>query len=283
MMKNPVTPVTVTKVEEHSATLHDDLLAAEEPLELRLGFGKAGAREQIGLSVTMRTPGNDFEWALGFLFTEGIISSYQDVAAIHYCETVKPEEKGNVVRVELNEQVVLQLNKLQRNFYTTSSCGVCGKSSIDSVRVVSRFLPKTFSVSADLIHALPEKLSSGQTVFEHTGGLHAVAVFDLLGNVISVREDVGRHNAFDKIVGEALIKNQLPLSDRILLLSGRASFELVQKAVVAGAAMIVSVGAPSSLALSLAKEMNVTLIGFVRNRKFNIYHGGERVTALELK
>ena len=282
-MKAAVTPVAVTKVDDHSAMLRDDLLAAEEPLEIRLGFGKSDAREQLKLTVTMRTPDSDFELALGFLFTEGIISSYTDVSGIHYCETVKPEEKGNVVRVELKESVNLQLEKLQRNFYTTSSCGVCGKSSIESVRVESQFIPKTFSVAADLIHSLPEKLSAGQTVFEHTGGLHAVAVFDLQGNLFSVKEDVGRHNAFDKIVGEALVKNQIPLSERIVLLSGRASFELVQKAVMAGMSMIVSVGAPSSLALSLAKEMNVTLVGFARNRKFNIYHGSERITAIELK
>lgn len=281
-MKASVTPVSVTKVDEHSTIVQDDLLAAEEPLEIRLGFGKPDAREQLKLAVTMRTPGNDFELALGFLFTEGIISSYSDVSTIHYCETVKPEEKGNVVRIELNEEVFLRPEKLQRNFYTNSSCGVCGKSSIESVRVDASFKPKLFSVTANLIHSLPEKLSSHQTVFEHTGGLHAVALFDVLGNLVSVKEDVGRHNAFDKMVGEALIKKDLPLSERIVLLSGRASFELVQKAVKAGVSLIASVGAPSSLALSLAREMNVTLVGFVRNRKFNIYHGAERVSAIDL-
>jgi FdhD protein len=277
-MKVPVAPTRLTHIDDYRVTSREDLLAVEEPLEIRLGYGKSQAREQITLSVTMRTPGHDFELALGFLLTEGIIKSYQDVASIHYCETVRPEERGNVVRIELDEQVTFEMSTLHRNFYTSSSCGVCGKSSIDALRLHAPSFNKTsWKVLPEIIHSLPEKLSASQTVFEHTGGLHAVALFDKHGELISVREDVGRHNAFDKIVGEALTKNKLPLDDHLLLLSGRASFELVQKAAMSGVNMIVAVGAPSSLAVNLAKEMQIALIGFTRNRKFNIYNGEERI------
>jgi FdhD protein len=277
-MKPSVTPIAITHIEDRSSLVRQDLLATEEPLEIRVGFGRSDAREQISLTVTMRTPGNDFELALGFLATEGIISSYQQVAGIHYCENIKPEEKGNVIRVELLEDVNVPLDKLHRNFYTSSSCGVCGKSSIDSVRIQSGFsVRQPWTISTEVIHNLPEKLATRQTVFEHTGGLHAVAVFDAGGELISVREDVGRHNAFDKIAGEALMKHTLPFTEKVILLSGRASFELVQKAAITGASMIVAVGAPSSLAVSLAKECGITLVGFARNRKFNIYSEPDRI------
>lgn len=277
-MRTPVTPSSIIKVDGNSTQVRDDLLATEEPLEIRIGFGRNESREQVSLAVTMRTPGNDFELALGFLFTEGIIASYSDVSTIHYCETVKPEEKENVVRVELREDVTIQLQKLQRNFYTSSSCGVCGKMSIEMIRSQSRFDLTAWTISAAVIHSLPEKLAGEQTFFEHTGGLHAVALFDSTGTLLTVREDVGRHNAFDKIAGDALIKSKLPLSEKIVLLSGRGSFELIQKSVMAGVSMVVAVGAPSSLAVALAQETNLTLIGFARKKKFNIYSGDHRIT-----
>ena len=278
-MRTSVIAAQVRKVNGHSTELQPDLLAVEEPLEIRIGYGAIENREQQNVSVTMRTPGNDFELALGFLYTEGIITSYDQVESIQYCHDGKrPEEKDNVVRVELHPAIVIDFKKLQRNFYSTSSCGVCGKSSIESIRSDCKTVSQdSFSIPSAVIKTLPGKLAEHQTVFEHTGGLHAVALFDKDHEVALVREDVGRHNAFDKIVGAALIKKELPLSTMIALLSGRASFELVQKAAMAGIPLLAAVGAPSSLAVSLAKEFGMTLIGFLRDERFNIYCGEERV------
>lgn len=277
-MKTSVISSLVRKVNGLSAELQPDLLAVEEPLEIRLGYGAAENREQQNISVTMRTPGNDFELALGFLYTEGIISSYGQIESIHYCHDGKQEEQENVVRVELRPDVMVDLKKLQRNFYTTSSCGVCGKSSIESIRSdCTNVLSDSLLIPSSMIKKLPQKLAQHQTVFEYTGGLHAVALFNEQGDVMLVREDVGRHNAFDKIVGAALLKNELPLSNSFVLLSGRASFELVQKAAMAGVSLLAAVGAPSSLAVSLAQEVGMTLIGFLRGERFNVYCGENRV------
>jgi FdhD protein len=278
-MRTSVIAAQVRKVNGHSSELQPDLLAVEEPLEIRIGYGAAENRAQQNVSVTMRTPGNDFELALGFLYTEGILTSYDQVQSIQYCRDGKrPEERENVVRVELHPSVAIDLKKLQRNFYTTSSCGVCGKSSIESIRSDCNPLSQdNISLSAAAIKELPAKLAQHQTVFEYTGGLHAVALFDQHQKVMLVREDVGRHNAFDKIVGAAFIEKALPLSNAIALLSGRASFELVQKAAMAGIPLLAAVGAPSSLAVSLAQESGMTLIGFLRDGRFNIYCGEERV------
>ena len=273
-MKTAVVSTDVCRVDKGFSENRSDLLAVEEPLEIRIGFGQPENRAQKKLSVTMRTPGHDFELVLGFLFAEGIITKYNQVESIHYCESVSPDEYENVVRVELSADVDLDFEKLQRNFYTTSSCGVCGKSSIDSIRVNGGIkLNTSLSVSSDIVQHLPDKLSQHQSTFEYTGGLHAVALFDGDGEIKLVREDVGRHNAFDKIVGAALIKKMTPLSDSIVLLSGRASFELVQKAVVASVPILAAVGAPSSLAVDLAKRFGMTLLGFVRGERFNIYCG----------
>lgn len=255
-----------------------DLLALEEPLEIRIGYGDPGGRQQKSLSVTMRTPGHDFELAVGFLFTEGIIYSYQQVESIKYCEDVgRQEEKENVVRVELKPDVKFDFQKLQRNFYTTSSCGVCGKSSIEAVSQHCSVIPITWKIQPEVIHQLPDTLRKAQQVFEYTGGLHASGLFTMDGKLDLLREDVGRHNALDKVIGAMLVKNQIPLHNAVLLVSGRASFELVQKAAMAGIPVLAAVGAPSSLAVQLASDCDMTLLGFVRDNRFNVYSTPERV------
>jgi len=270
--------IQITSVRESGVEVKPDLLAIEEPLEIRIGFGLANDRQQKSISVTMRTPGHDFELAVGFLFTEGIIHSFDQIESIKYCEDAgKQDEKENVVRVELKPDVQLDFEKLQRHFYTSSSCGVCGKTSIDSVKVNCTSIQGDLKVSPEIIHTLPDALRKAQAVFEYTGGLHASALFDTKGNLIILREDVGRHNALDKVIGAMLFKKETPLSDYILLVSGRASFELVQKAAVAGISVLAAVGAPSSLAVQLARETGITLLGFVRDKRFNIYCGDHRI------
>jgi FdhD protein len=217
---------------------------------------------------------------VGFLFTEGIIKKYDQIESVKYCEDGgKQDQKENIVRVELKPEVEIDFEKLQRHFYTSSSCGVCGKSSIDSVKVNCAPQPDTFQIVPGIVHSLPEKLRKAQQVFEHTGGLHASALFDAEGNLFLLREDVGRHNVLDKIVGAMLSKEKIPLSNYALLVSGRASFELVQKAAVAGIPLLAAVGAPSSLAVELAKEFGMTLLGFVRDQRFNVYCGEQRITS----
>ncbi len=268
-----VTTVPTWRVEHGRTTERPDDLAVEEPLEIRLAFDQDGRRVRRGISVTMRTPGHDGELAVGFLFTEGILASADQVADI--------EEwgRGNVVRVGLAPGVSVDLARLERHFYTASSCGVCGKAALEAVRVKPDAAPIAGRplVRADLIRRLPETLRSAQGVFDRTGGLHAAALFDPEGQWIAVREDVGRHNALDKVIGASLLAGQLPLHDAILLVSGRASFELVQKAAVAGIPILAAVGAPSSLAVELAREHGLSLIGFVRSDRFNIYAGPDRV------
>ncbi|HMP99542.1 MAG TPA: formate dehydrogenase accessory sulfurtransferase FdhD, partial [Cyclobacteriaceae bacterium] len=234
-MSSSVKHIIIHKVTAAGRKPLDDLLAVEEPLEIRLGYGPANLREQKSLSVTMRTPGHDYELASGFLFTEGIVSNFNEIESIKYCEdTGKQEEKENVLRVELRPEVKIDFEKLQRHFYTSSSCGVCGKSSIDSVKQQCASIQSDLKVKRDVIYALPDKLREKQLVFEHTGGLHASALFNAEGEMILLREDVGRHNALDKVIGAMLFKNEIPLSDYILLVSGRVSFELVQKATMSG-------------------------------------------------
>jgi FdhD protein len=246
-----------------------DVLAVEEPLEIRLGIGK----DHKAVSITMRTPNDDFELAAGFLFTEGILQSPAQIKSIKHCG--KFPNNQNTIRLDLVENVRVDFDKLTRNFYTTSSCGVCGKSSLEALavagarRIQSNNLPE---ISAEIIHSLPETLRKNQTVFDETGGLHAAALFDFAGNLIDLREDVGRHNAVDKLIGKQFLEDKLPLSEKILFLSGRASFELVQKALMAQIPIICAVGAPSSLAVEAAKEFNVVLFGFVRERRFNLYN-----------
>ena len=280
MAKQPVSAVHITKVNNSTFVLADDLLAVEEPLEIRLGFGELDLREQKRVAVTMRTPGNDFELALGFLYTEGIIQNPNDIYKIQYCTELNSiENKENIVRVELNPAVNLDWSKLQRNFYTTSSCGVCGKESIEAIRTTCN-IPKhqpQLTINPSVIVALPDKLRARQSVFEHTGGIHACALFDVDGNLHLVREDVGRHNALDKLIGAGLKMGDGFLSSNILLLSGRASFELLQKAAMAHIQVVCAVGAPSSLAVQTAQEFGITLIGFLRDNRFNIYTHTERI------
>jgi FdhD protein len=279
MPVNPIIHLPITKINSFGSAEASDALAIEEPLEIRLAYGPKNNRTVKNISVTMRTPGNDAELATGFLFTEGIIQQQQDIEAVDYCFIACAENKENVIQVDLDEDVKPNLQNTERNFYTTSSCGVCGKGSINAIRTVSVYAGSQDNnfISADILHKLPETLSSHQKVFADTGGLHASALFAPTGELLLVREDVGRHNALDKLIGVAINKSWLPLDKNILLLSGRASFELVQKAAMAGITVIAVVGAPSSLAVQLADEFNITLIGFLRNGRFNIYTGAHRI------
>ena len=281
MTKPSVSSVNITRINANQPEQTLDLLAVEEPMEIRLGFGPMDMRQQKSVSVTMRTPSNDFELALGFLFTEGIIQNPNDVYKIHYCTELNTKENlENIVRVELKPDLEIDLSKLQRNFYTTSSCGVCGKESIEAIMTNCPVLLPDYSVQINpqTITQLPDKLRAQQSVFEHTGGIHACALFDTDGNLLLLREDVGRHNALDKLIGAALNLPAIQPNKTILLLSGRASFELLQKAAMAGIPIVCAVGAPSSLAVQTAQSFNITLVGFLRNQRFNIYSTPQRIT-----
>jgi FdhD protein len=265
--------ISIERVQGVSSSLVDDVLAVEEPLEIRVAYGPKLARTRKSISITMRTPGHDRELAAGFLFTEGLVRKKDDIDAIEPCGG-----SGNVVRVELRQNIEFDLARLDRHFYTSSSCGVCGKSSIEALRVKSAFpLAPTPPLPAGLFHKLPGLLRLHQKTFDATGGLHASALFSVEGELLGLHEDVGRHNALDKIIGSALLEGEIPLRDRVLLVSGRASFELIQKAAAAGIAVFAAVGAPSSLAVELARDSGMTLLGFVRDERFNIYCGRERI------
>jgi FdhD protein len=254
--------------------LKTDTLVAEEPLEIRLG-GRP-------LSITMRTPGDDFELAAGFLVGEGVVTRPDHLTSIVYCAGATDDGGNtyNVVDVRLADGVAVPGLTLERNFYTTSSCGLCGKASLEAVRTVARWPVRDdpLRVDPEVIARLPDRLRTAQRVFERTGGLHAAGLFDAAGEVLCVREDVGRHNAVDKLVGWALQQGRLPLTGTVLLVSGRASFELVQKAVMAGIPAMAAVSAPSSLAVELAAETGLTLIGFLRGTTMNVYTGAARLT-----
>ncbi len=253
--------------------LVSDLLAVEEPLEIRLACGK----EHRAVSITMRTPGADAELATGFLFTEGIIADPSRVLAIKHCG--KFPNNRNTIRVELDSFDEVELKKLERNFYTTSSCGVCGKSSLEALAAagIRPVPPGLLLISPKTVNSLPVRVRSAQTVFDETGGLHAAALFDGDGALLDLKEDVGRHNAVDKLIGAAFLGGKLPLSERILFLSGRASFELIQKSAAAGIPFVCAVGAPSSLAVEAAAEFGITLAGFVRDGRFNVYSNPQRL------
>ncbi|GAB3582454.1 formate dehydrogenase accessory sulfurtransferase FdhD [Hymenobacter daeguensis] len=259
-----------------------DQLAAEEPLEIRVGYEAQGQRLHRTLSVTMRTPGHDEELAAGFLLTEGLIHRKADLLGVIPCPDVqKAEEAGNVVRAELAAHVNVDFAALERHFYTSSSCGVCGKTSIDAVRTAScPVLPAAGpQLRYETVHQLPAKLRAAQAGFEQTGGQHASALFSPAGELLLLREDVGRHNALDKVIGAALLAGWLPLHQHLLLVSGRVSFELVQKAAAAGIGVLAAVGAPSSLAIQAAESFGMTVLGFVRDERFNIYSHGWRLQA----
>ncbi len=273
--------VRLHKVNEAGARVRQDRVVVEEPLEIRLEYGPTADRASKSVSVTMRTPGHDFELAAGFLFGEGILPGPADVQEITYCQDAGPQEY-NVVSVRLSPGIEPGLERLERNFYTTSSCGVCGKASLEAVEVMGCEPVQAGHpvLDPELIHALPDRLREAQGVFERTGGLHAAGLFDPTGTLQVAREDVGRHNAVDKVVGRCFMDRQLPAGHGVLVVSGRVSFEIVQKAVAAGIGVLVAVGAPSSLAIDLAKRFNVTLVGFTRDGSYNVYAGADRLQGL---
>lgn len=263
-----------------STAAEDDAVATEEPLEIRLGYsGVDGERLENSISITMRTPGKDLELAVGFLFTEGIVRARQDIASVGPCGPPAANGLVNVVKVELAADVSVDLQRLERHFYTSSSCGVCGKASLDAVAVQGRYDLHAVDVQfgRDILGGLPKALQVQQAVFAQTGGLHASGLFDTKGRIELVREDVGRHNALDKLIGHRLMDDALPLTGHGIVVSGRASFELMQKAMVAGCPLLAAVGAPSSLAVELAEEFGMTLIGFLKADRFNIYSRPDRI------
>jgi FdhD protein len=296
----PSLRIAIEKVSGETSSTAQDSVAIEEPLEIQLAYGPEEARKVKSITVTMRTPGNDSELAAGFLLTEGVIRDAADIASVinslevssgndqaedhdealaTEAESILPRSsRMNVVRVELASAVVVNLSTLERNFYTTSSCGICGKASLLALRAVCppRYV-NNFSIRMEVLHALPGKLRDAQQVFEQTGGLHGVGLFDAQGKLWMLREDVGRHNAVDKLLGAQFLADLIPMHDKLLLLSGRASFELLQKAVMAGLPMVASVGAPSSLAVQVAREFDIILVGFLRDNRFNIYHGANHI------
>lgn len=266
----------IATVENGAVRERFDEVATEEPLEIRLVL----AGESRTLAVTMRTPGADFELVAGFLFNEGVIASKSEIRTLSYCvdRDVDPEQRYNIVNVELARSAWPQLERLERHFITTSACGVCGKASIETLKL--RDVPALAEgprVQTNVLTTLPGKLRAAQGIFSATGGLHAAALFDPDGKLLTLREDVGRHNAVDKLVGWALLGSKLPLRDSIVMVSGRTSFEIVQKSVVAGVPIVCAVSAPSSLAVSLAREFGMTLVGFLRGSGFNVYSGESRL------
>jgi FdhD protein len=277
---NSTIQLPVIKIKNLSRIASDDVIPVEEPLEIRLTYFTQDSYMVQNLAVTMRTPGNDMELAAGFIFTEGIINSYSDIEKTEYVFAACSENKQNVLQVTLDKNVTPNLSNAERNFYTTSSCGICGKASINAIKTVSSFNNQTTdtkNIDPAFFLDLPGILLEQQKIFADTGGLHAAALFNEKGEILLAREDVGRHNALDKLIGACLKENMLPLNDSVLLLSGRASFELVQKATMANIRIIAAIGAPSSLAVSLAEEFGITLVGFLRNNRFNIYSAAQRI------
>ena len=271
-LRGPSTPVRVVEVDGAGTRRRRDRLATEEPLEIR---ASGPGQPTVRVAVTMRTPGHDFELTAGFLFSEGLIAGRRAFSAIRYCNDVGTEQHLNVVTVDMREH--FDATRMQRNFFASSSCGVCGKASIDQLAVACEHLPDGLVVSRQIITSLPDRLRAEQRVFASTGGLHATGLFQPSGELVVAREDVGRHNAMDKLIGNRLLAGESPLSSSIALVSGRASFELVQKAAVAGIPILCAVSAPSSLAVETARRLGVTLIGFLRGERFNIYTNAQRI------
>ena len=265
------TSVSIRRVSGRDSAVADDVVVVEEPLEIRAAWMAGGEPRDKTISVTMRTPGDDEDLAAGFLFTEGLLRSAEEI------ESIRHWSSPNVIRVALRDGARIDTGKLERHFYTTSSCGVCGKTSIEALRVSTSSQPKaSHPVTTDLVHGLPQTLEEHQSAFRTTGGLDAAAVFDFGGAMLRSREDIGRHNAVDKVIGSLLRDKRVPLSDSVLMVSSRGSFEIVQKGIVGGIPVVASVGAPSTLAIDLASEFGVTLLGFVRNERFNVYAGEVR-------
>ncbi|QKZ12470.1 formate dehydrogenase accessory sulfurtransferase FdhD [Spirosoma sp. KUDC1026] len=281
MATSLVAPVTVRKFSGETSAESPDLLAVEEPLEIRLGFGPADDRQQRSVSVTMRTPGHDQELAMGFLFTEGIIQHPADIVSCRHC-VQEADKDGNVIRVELHPDVRVDWARLERNTFTSSSCGLCGKATIEAVQALAPGpVTSDFALSVNILHSLPERVRDTQRAFAYTGGIHAAALFDATGKLLLVREDIGRHNALDKVIGAAFWNGWLPLSQHGIFLSGRIGVELVQKSWLAGVPLLAAVGAPSSLAVQMAQEAGMTLAGFVRNDRFNLYSEFFRVQSTQ--
>jgi len=260
----------------------EDILAIEEPLEIQLEYGAADHRQKKSISITMRTPGQDQDLAVGFLFTEGIIQNQTQIQSIEKVKSWNPQSQNNIILIRLSPNVTIDLQKLERHFYTSSSCGVCGKSSIDAVHQSGAIAIKGKGLvfDADLLHHLPERVKEKQQVFDQTGGIHAAGLFTKEGQLLMIKEDVGRHNALDKLIGSALLENLTVLDQYLVFLSGRVSFELIQKSLMAGIPIVAAVGAPSTLAIELAQQSNMTVIGFLRNGGFNIYCGMDRIKRL---
>jgi FdhD protein len=270
------TKTRVRVIEDGRVRVRPDVLATEEPMEIRL---LAGHTTQT-VAVTMRTPGADFELAAGFLCGEGILDSPDHVQKISYCvdSDLDAEQRYNIVNVELRGGRQFDLRPLERHFYTTSACGVCGKASLEQLELRGcPVIPAGPEVLAEVLTTLPEKLREAQGLFNATGGLHAAALFDYKGELLALREDVGRHNATDKLVGWALLEGRLPLSDHIVVVSGRSSFEILQKCLTAGVPVVCAISAPSSLAVDVAREFGMTLVGFLRGGRFNVYTGSDRI------
>ncbi len=272
--------VDISRVSGDQNQTESDDVAVEEPLEIQLSSPTAEGSAAKSISITMRTPGDDNLLALGFLLTEGIIESAEQVLSVTHRGEPDPDTGlQNIVRVDLRPDVTVDLGKLERHFYTTSSCGVCGKTSLDALKVIGATAMNGNNTifARETITAIPDKLRAAQETFDKTGGLHAAAAFDTAGELIVVMEDVGRHNAVDKVVGVLLLDDRLPASNLGLIVSGRASFELMQKALVASMPLLAAVSAPSSLAVQLANEFEMTLVGFLRGDTFNIYSGERRI------
>ena len=278
-MKSPVKPpgsktkAQVWVVENSLVRSRPDQIATEEPLEIRL-------KTKQTVAVTMRTPGADFDLTAGFLYSEGVVRHREDIRQMSYCvaEDVDAEQRYNIVNVALREGLLPDLQPLERHFFTTSACGVCGKASIEALQIRGcPVIPTGMEVTAETIYSLPDQLRSAQGIFTATGGLHAAALFDAQGQLLKLREDVGRHNALDKLVGSAMLADELPLNNHIVMVSGRSSFEILQKCLTAGVPIVCAVSAPSSLAVELAREFGITLIGFLRGQRFNVYSGFERI------
>jgi FdhD protein len=270
------TKTRIRVVEDGRMRVRPDTLATEEPMEIRLLAG--GTRQTV--AVTMRTPGADFELAAGFLYGEGIISSPDDIKKINYCvdSDLDVEQRYNIVNVELRGNRDYDLRPLERHFYTTSACGVCGKASLEQLELRGcPVIPPGPEVMPETIYTLPEKLREAQGLFDATGGLHAAALFDEEGELLALREDVGRHNATDKLVGWALLEGRLPLGGHVVMVSGRSSFEILQKCLTAGVPIVCAISAPSSLAVDVARQFDMTLVGFLREGRFNIYAGSDRI------
>lgn len=273
--------IEISRVRDSRREPEADLVAAEEPLEIRIGFSAPEGRAVRSVSITMRTPGDDEALAAGFLFGESIIRDARDIVGIEACGPASPDTGNrNVVRVELADGVNVDLGRLQRHFYTTSSCGVCGKASLDALHSLGVGPIEALTpFQASVLTKMPRRLRAAQAVFDETGGLHAAAAFTADGELAVTMEDVGRHNAVDKVIGRLLLDDRLPASELGLIVSGRASFELMQKALVARVPLLAAVSAPSSLAVALAREFAMTLVGFLRGETFNIYAGEERIVS----